>query len=81
MWTKTLPDGTKAQGPTVEGPGFSLGPEDRVGQDGWVWVDDSVTPVVEVSQDAIDQLAQDTAVATTPIEYDAAIEAFLGVIQ
>lgn len=41
MWRKTMDDGTVIVAPTVEGPGFSLGPNDTVGVDGWEPVPDS----------------------------------------
>ena len=77
MWIKKQSDGSSATGLTVEGPDFYLGPDDRVGVDGWVWVDNPEIPVVEVPKEAIAQLEQDVIVAQTPEDYDAAVSVFL----
>ena len=77
MWTKKLPDGSISSGMTVQGPDFYLGLDDRVGVDGWVWVDDLGTPVVEVPKPVIDKLEQDVIVAQTQEDYDTAVSTFL----
>ncbi len=81
MWVKTMSDGTRSEGPTVEGPGFYLGVNDREGIDGWVWVDKTQAAVVDVPQQAINQLAQDAALAETPAEYTSAVESFLEAVR
>lgn len=81
MWVKQMPDGTTIEAPTVEGPGFALGLDDRVGADGWVWMDNPEAQIVEVPKPAIAQLVTNASEAQTVSEYDAAIATFLSVVE
>lgn len=80
-WTKKMPDGSISSGPTVEGPGFFLGPDGGEGVDGWQWIDDPAVPIVEIALSALEQLSADAEAATTSVEYDDAVSQFIASIQ
>lgn len=79
MWRKVI-DGEEVVAPRVEGPGFSLGPDDTVGADGWEPVPDDYAAgqaVIAVPLAALAGLKTEIAKATTIAAVRKAITGFV----